>query len=115
MIHGQSISTHAGKPKLSRARGIQIAGALIFVGAALLPTFPAHGKDASAIANSLVKRPADALPLPPIPYLETTPWLEWAPLRNGLKIDTLQLPAPPLGEPADDELCRHRSGGLPIS
>lgn len=115
MIHGQSLFTRAGKLKPSRGRGIRTAGALIVVAAALLPTFPADGKDASAAVRSLIQRPVDALPLPPIPYLETTPWLEWAPIRNGLKVDTLQLPAPPFGGASDDELCRHRTVGLPIS
>jgi hypothetical protein len=35
----------------------------------------------------------DALPLPPIPYLETMPWLSQERTPKGFKIDTLLAPA----------------------
>jgi hypothetical protein len=47
-----------------------------------------------------------ALPLPPIPYLETMPWLVQERAPRGLKIDTLLAPkfemAPALAGEADD-------------
>ncbi len=30
--------------------------------------------------------------LPPIPYLDTMPWLTWAPAGRSMKVDTLLLP-----------------------
>jgi hypothetical protein len=51
----------------------------------------------------------DALPLPPIPYLETMPWLIQERASKGLKIDTLLAPkfemAPEAaGAPAEETL-----------
>lgn len=67
---------------------IGVVSALTF-----LPPVPAHGHDGTA--RDSVSRSEVVLRLPKIPSLETTPWLEWAPYRHGLKVDTLQLPRSP--------------------
>ena len=65
--------------------------------------------------SPIARYPTVVLPLPANPYLETTPWLDWMPLRDELKIDTLQLPCGTLENMANDDVCRHRSADLPIS
>jgi hypothetical protein len=50
------------------------------------------------------------LPLPPIPYLDTMPWLKWQPATATMKIDTL---LPPASAPASIWLQpTPRSAGL---
>jgi hypothetical protein len=114
MIKGQPISARMDKPKISGSRSIRIVGTAVLLATALLPTFPAYGMDTPAPTPS-VRRSVDALPLPPIPYLHAMPWLEWAPILNGLKIDTLQLPRTPLDGAVGDDICSHRSVALPTS
>lgn len=86
------------------------AGLVAAIAAALLAptTINASGNEATARVvhgQPILKRTYfDALPLPPIPYLETMPWLthEWTP--KGFKIDTLLAPTFELMRPetADD-------------
>ncbi len=113
MLPSKAILGHVDKRRLSRPRWIRLTSAVLFVAAALLPVFPAHGMESSKV-KQVNQGPAGTLPLPPIPHLETTPWLDWAPIRNGLKIDTLQLPRAPFDERAGEDFC-HRQAALPVS
>jgi len=92
----------------------KIAAAAVLIGASLLPAFSAYGSD-SWPSTPGTQRSTVALPLPSIPYLEATPWLNWAPYRNGLKVDTLQLPRSPQQKSTDDELRPWWARDLPIS
>lgn len=63
--------------------------------AALMPTtVKVHSSDARVEQGwPMPKRGSwDALPLPPIPYLETMPWLVQERAPKGLKIDPLLAP-----------------------
>jgi len=71
------------------------AGLIAAIAAVLLAptTIRAGGSEASSrLAHTwpMLKRTSfDALPLPPIPYLETMPWLARERTPVGFKIDTL--------------------------
>ena len=64
------------------------AGLIAALAAVLLApmTINATGADNASGADRAV---ADNLPLPPIPHLETMPWLTSAPAPRGFRIDTL--------------------------
>jgi hypothetical protein len=113
MMSDKALSPRADKLKFWTSRPHAIAYAVVVIAAAILPAVPARGSDAPAPVM-MVKRAA-ALPLPGIPYLETTPWLSWEPYRQGLKVDTLQLPRLWFNGEVDDDFCRQRPLGLPIS
>ena len=70
------------------------AGLITALAAALLApmTINAHGKDCAEDASLLKRAASEALPLPPIPNLETMPWLVRAPAHKTFKIDTLLAP-----------------------
>jgi hypothetical protein len=103
MMISQPIFAPAEKQKLRTSRFCKTACAAVLTVVALLPAFPAHGSDGHQ-ARSTGLQSTVALPLPPIPYLETTPWLSWRPFRNGLKVDTLQMPRSPHEWPPEDDL-----------
>ena len=95
----------------SRPRAIAYT---VLAAAAMLPALPAHGSEAPP-SGIRAKRAAAALPLPAIPYLETTPWLIWEPYRHGPKVDTLLLPVTPLGGRLVDDHRRGNPLDLPTS
>jgi len=74
------------------------AGLVAAIVAALLvpTTIRVHGSESAARVDHawpMLKRTSwDALPLPPIPYLETMPWLVREPQPKGFKIDRLLAP-----------------------
>ncbi len=111
MMSDEALSPCAGKLKFWTSRPRAIAYAAVVAAAAMLPALPARGSDAPP-SGIRAERAAAALPLPATPYLETTPWLSWEPYRNGLKVDTLQLPRLRFNGAVDDDFCRQR---LPIS
>jgi hypothetical protein len=71
------------------------AGLVAAIAAALLvpTTIKVHGSESAARVEHawpMLKRASwDALPLPPIPHLETMPWLVREPAPKGFKIDRL--------------------------
>jgi hypothetical protein len=84
------------------------------VAIALMPTtVNVHGNDGRVEQGwTMPERTSwNTLPLPPIPYLETMPWLVRNRTSKGLKIDTLPAPkfemAPAVAGAADD--------GMPLS
>ena len=78
------------------------AGLIAAIAAALLApmTINAHGSDAAHGHPALKRTAWDALPLPPIPHLETMPWLNRERPQKTLKIDTLLAPTFELTGPA---------------
>jgi hypothetical protein len=74
------------------------AGLIAAIAAVLLAptTINASGSEATVRVEHgrpILKRTSfDALPLPPIPYLETMPWLTHERTPKGFKIDTLLAP-----------------------
>jgi len=108
----ETILGHVNSRGFFRPCWTRLMSAILFVAAAVLPAFPAHGME-SPIVRQVNQGAAGALPLPPILHLETTPWLDWAPIRNGLKIDTLQLPRAPFDGRAGEDFCRRAA--LPMS
>ena len=67
--------------------------ALVMGSAMSLTAFGAYGVE----SPRGIETPQNAftgLPLPPIPYLDTMPWLRWQPEAATMKIDTLLPPAP---------------------
>lgn len=79
------------------------AGLIAAIAAVLLAptTIRAGGSEASPRVEHawpMLKRASfDALPLPPIPYLETMPWLARERTPAGFRIDTLLAPTFELG------------------
>ena len=71
------------------------AGLVAAIAAALLvpTTIRVHGSESAVRVEHawpMLKRASwDALPLPPIPYLETMPWLVREPAPKGFRIDRL--------------------------
>ena len=114
MMTRHPTSARANEASATGPRLLRIAGGFVLLAAIFLPVFPALGTDSPA-PWPIARYPTVVLPLPANPYLETTPWLDWMPLRDELKIDTLQLPCGTLENMANDDVCRHRSADLPIS
>jgi hypothetical protein len=89
-------------------------GLIAALAAALLApmTVNVHGSDtASRVEHGwpMLKRSSwNALPLPPIPYIETMPWLVHERAPKGFKIDTLLAPkfemSPAVAEPGSDAI-----------
>jgi hypothetical protein len=69
--------------------------ALLMAGTFMIPqTTPAHGGDTTAgldapRSNALQTGQGEFLPLPPVPYLDSMPWLNSGSASKGLKVDTL--------------------------
>jgi hypothetical protein len=98
-------------PDNSRVTEVFIKAGLIaaLAAAVLMPTtVKIHGNEAGVEQAWPVPTRGswNALPLPPIPYLETMPWLLQERAPKGLKIDTLLAPkfemAPAFAGEADD-------------
>lgn len=56
----------------------------------------------------------EQIALPPIPYLDTVPWLTWQP-ASAMKMDTLLSPLPDLPRLRIDPSPPHRSLSLPAT
>ncbi|WFU31092.1 hypothetical protein QA635_31650 [Bradyrhizobium brasilense] len=65
--------------------------ALVVAGAMSLAAFGAYGVESPRGAES-TQGTFTGLPLPPIPYLDTMPWLKWQPAAATMKIDILLPP-----------------------
>jgi hypothetical protein len=56
----------------------------------ILPSLAALGMESSP--RPAAAKPGDMLPLPPIPYLDSIPWMKWNMTAPTLRIDTLMTP-----------------------
>src|SRR5690348_818637 len=65
--------------------------ALAMGSAMSLTAFGAYGVE-SPLRVETSQSAFTGLPLPPIPYLDTMPWMEWQPEAVKMKIDTLLPP-----------------------
>src|ERR1043166_3836829 len=65
-----------------------IAGALAL--AAMLLPFAASGMDSTSRLD--VDRAGNMLRLPPVPYLDSMPWMNWKPAAPVFKVDTWLVP-----------------------
>jgi hypothetical protein len=64
------------------------------IGSAMSMTaFGAYGMESPRGAET-TQGAFTGLPLPPIPYLDTMPWMKWQPEPAKMKIDILLQPAP---------------------
>ena len=91
MIIDQTIgSARAEKPKDPVARHVlrNLMTALL-AAALMLPSLAAVGME--SLARQPMPKPVDILPLPPIPYLESTLWMKQTSAPT-LRIDTLTSP-----------------------
>jgi hypothetical protein len=97
MILDQDIgSARAEKPE-SPTRGVvrHLLTALL-ASALAMPSVAAWGMNSASKAAAAKSN--DVLPLPPIPHLESTPWMQWNATAPMLRIDTLMAPViTPLG------------------
>lgn len=66
--------------------------ALLMGSAMSLTAFGAYGVE-SPRGPEATQSAFTGLPLPPIPYLDTMPWLKWQPAPATMKVDTLLPPA----------------------
>jgi len=98
MIHDQTIGSAVAETWHGQAR-LLLRGVLTAALAGLLslPSLAARGSDsphehgASSVETTAIK-------LPPIPHIDSMPWMKWNAGSSGLKIDTLFAPQiPPSG------------------
>jgi hypothetical protein len=66
--------------------------ALVMGSAMSLTAFGAYGVE-SPLRVEATQNAFTGLPLPPIPYLDTMPWLKWQPATATMKTDILLPPA----------------------
>jgi hypothetical protein len=62
----------------------------LFASALTLPSLAAWGMDSSP--KEAAAKTGDMLPLPPIRYLDSMPWMNWNTSAPTLRIDTLMSP-----------------------
>ena len=67
--------------------------ALVMGSAISLTAFGAYGVESPRGAEA-TQGAFSGLPLPPIPYLDTMPWLKWQPAAATMKTDILLPPTP---------------------
>jgi hypothetical protein len=91
MILDQTIgSARAEKRKTPTRRVLRHLLTALLASALAMPSMAAWGMDSSP--RTAAAKPGDMLPLPPIPYLESTPWMKWSAGAPTLRIDTLMAP-----------------------
>jgi len=91
MIKDQTIgSARAGRDR-ANGRIIQRLMTALLASALTLPSIAAWGMESSP--EQTVARAADMLRLPPIPYLDSMPWMNWKESAPTLRIDTLMSPS----------------------
>lgn len=93
MILDQTIgSARAEKHKNPVAHRIVRNLLMAFLASALtLPSLAAWGMDSSP--KQAAAKTGDMLPLPPIRYLDSMPWMNWNTSAPTLRIDTLMSPS----------------------
>lgn len=93
MIRDHTIgSARAEKHKGRLARGVirNLMTALL-ASVLTLPSLAAWGMESSP--QQATTKPGGMLPLPPIRYLDSTPWMKWNASTPTLRIDTLMSPS----------------------
>src|ERR1700740_3119195 len=63
----------------------------VLASALTLPSLAAWGMESSP--KQAAAKAGDLLPLPPIPYLDSMPWMKWNTSAPTLRIDTLMSPS----------------------
>ena len=82
-----TFSARAERPRkvLGHLVALAVGGSLLLASPAALGT-EISGADSSPVGA------LDQIALPPIPYLDTMPWLSWQPAAATIKVDTLLSP-----------------------
>ncbi|MBW7962527.1 hypothetical protein [Bradyrhizobium sp. BR 10261] len=84
---------HTFSARTETSRNLRRGLLALLMGSAIsLTAFAAYGVESPRGAEATQGAFA-GLPLPPIPYLDTMPWLKWQPAPATMKIDTLLPPA----------------------
>ena len=99
MIHDQTIGSAVAERRNWKTARLLLRGELtaLLAGALALPLLAARGSDSHHERSASDVR-ATAINLPPIPYLDSMPWMKWDAVSSGLKVDTLIAPQiPPSG------------------
>jgi hypothetical protein len=82
--------------------------AAVAIGAVLtIPTLPAWGMDSPHIRQPF-NGSATPIRLPPIPYIESIPWMNWDANANTFKTDLLLSPTQQWGKPERQPLSTQR-------
>ncbi|MBR1091000.1 hypothetical protein JQ621_26360 [Bradyrhizobium manausense] len=77
-----------------------------------MTAYAAHGTEAPSLGSRTGA--VEQIALPPIPYLDTMPWLTWRP-ASTMKVDTWLSPIPELPRLRVDPSPPDRSGSLPAT
>ena len=91
MIKDQTIGSARAERDRANGRIIQCLMTALLASALTLPSIAAWGMESSP--EQAVARAADMLRLPPIPYLDSRPWMNWKASAPTLRIDTLMSPS----------------------
>ena len=94
MITDQTISSARTEMRDNAAKDRRYIRPIIAasIGAALtVPTVAAWGMD-SPHARQLSDRQATSIKLPPVPYIDSIPWMQWDANANAFKTDLLLSP-----------------------
>jgi hypothetical protein len=92
MILDQNVgSARAEKPESPTPRVVRHLFTALLALALAMPSVAAWGMNSAPKAAAAKSN--DRLPLPPIPYLESTPWMQWNATAPMLRIDTLMAPS----------------------
>ena len=99
MIHDQTIGSAVAETGNAKTARLMLRGVLtaLLAGALALPSLAARGSDGHHERTAVSLRTAP-INLPPIPYIDSMPWMKWDGVSSGLKVDTLIAPQiPPSG------------------
>jgi hypothetical protein len=93
MILDQTVgSARAERKNRVRGRVIRNLMTALLASVLTLPSLAAWGMESSPKWPAAPK-PGDLLPLPPIRYLDSMPWMKWSAPAPTLRIDTLMSPS----------------------
>jgi hypothetical protein len=93
MILDQTIGSARAEKRKNRMTGRVIRNLMtaLLASALTLPSLAAWGMESSR--QQAAAKPGDVLPLPPIRYLDSMPWMNWNVSAPTLRIDTLMSPS----------------------
>ena len=91
MIKDQTIGSARAEKDQANSRIIQRLMTALLASALTLPSLAAWGTERSP--EQPAARAGDVLPLPPIRYLDSMPWMNWKASVPTLRIDTLMSPS----------------------
>jgi hypothetical protein len=91
MIKDQTIGSARAEKGRANSRIIQSLMTALLASALTLPSLAAWGTERSP--EQPAARAGDVLPLPPIRYLDSMPWMNWKASAPTLRIDTLMSPS----------------------